>query len=616
MRDRHRRQRAPHQQADRRPEQEGEDGVAEGDHVAGPELQGTELAAHEGVERVGRPGEHAGKAPTTAARQRDHDQLHREPTRRVTPWVHTIRKVPFSSSRAISGAPQKAPSRAGSRSEPGDVDGPSRRCPGTRGPPTRSCSALAADDRAGSRGSSARARPTRRRATASADAESRGPELPPGQPGHRRTSGRERGRPQTRGPMVTGRRAPGPPGRAARRPSGSWIGADSRATTVVCRAVWLALTTWSPAGGRESSRAAGEPVVGARRSSTSPATCTCGRRARSRWSQTRSRSATRCEESTTSASVGDELHQALQEVAPGQRVQARDRLVEKEQLRPLGDGERERELRALAAGQPAGLLRRVEAELRDPLLGDRGVPARVQLGAEPQVVGDASRRRRACPARRSPPGRTVPGRRRALRRAPRSCRSSGGSARRPGCSSVDLPAPLGPTSPTMCPAGSRACSPERPRRPYRLPSPSASSDPGHRAPSTASRERACGTGPRCSRRPARRRGPPEPRSAARRSGPWAASEPSASVPVTKVPTPAARVDQALVLQLAVGLEHGVRVDGHVRHHVLDRRELVALGPASPAAWPAGPAGRAAGRARLRTAQSDGTRSWTPLHRFH
>ena len=64
--------------------------------------------------------------------------------------------------------------------------------------------------------------------------------------------------------------------------------------------------------------------------------------------------------------LGDGLHQALQELAPGQRVEAGDRLVEDQQLGALGDAQGERELGALAAGELAGPLRRVEAEPLDP----------------------------------------------------------------------------------------------------------------------------------------------------------------------------------------------------------------------------------------------------------
>ena len=41
--------------------------------------------------------------------------------------------------------------------------------------------------------------------------------------------------------------------------------------------------------------------------------------------------------------------------------------------------------------------------------------------------------------------------------------------------------------------------------------------------------------------------------------------------------PGTRCDQTLVLELPVGLEHRVRVDRHLRHHVLDRGQLIALG---------------------------------------
>ena len=68
--------------------------------------------------------------------------------------------------------------------------------------------------------------------------------------------------------------------------------------------------------------------------------------------------------------VGDGLHQCLQELASGQRVEAGDRLVEDEQLRPLGETQGQGELRPLTAGEPAGLLLRVEAEPVDAGLRD------------------------------------------------------------------------------------------------------------------------------------------------------------------------------------------------------------------------------------------------------
>ena len=86
---------------------------------------------------------------------------------------------------------------------------------------------------------------------------------------------------------------------------------------------------------------------------------------------------------------GDGLHQVLQELPPGERVEARDRLVEDEQLGPLRDAQGERELRTLAAGQLPGPLPRVQAELLDPRLRQGAVPARVEPRAETQMVGDA-----------------------------------------------------------------------------------------------------------------------------------------------------------------------------------------------------------------------------------
>ena len=74
--------------------------------------------------------------------------------------------------------------------------------------------------------------------------------------------------------------------------------------------------------------------------------------------------------------LGDRLHQVLQELPAGQRVEGGDRLVEQQQLGPFGDAEGERELGALAAGQPAGALLRVEPEPLDPLVGQRGRPSR------------------------------------------------------------------------------------------------------------------------------------------------------------------------------------------------------------------------------------------------
>ena len=87
--------------------------------------------------------------------------------------------------------------------------------------------------------------------------------------------------------------------------------------------------------------------------------------------------------------LGDGLHEAPGGTPPRERVEARDRLVEDQQLGALGQAEGEGELGALPPGQPTGALGRVEAEPVDPRAGQVVVPARVEVGAEPQVVADA-----------------------------------------------------------------------------------------------------------------------------------------------------------------------------------------------------------------------------------
>ena len=54
--------------------------------------------------------------------------------------------------------------------------------------------------------------------------------------------------------------------------------------------------------------------------------------------------------------VGDDLHQVLEELASGEGIEARDGLVEDEELGPFRDGQRERELRALTARERSGPL--------------------------------------------------------------------------------------------------------------------------------------------------------------------------------------------------------------------------------------------------------------------
>jgi hypothetical protein len=75
--------------------------------------------------------------------------------------------------------------------------------------------------------------------------------------------------------------------------------------------------------------------------------------------------------------IGDERHQALQELSPREGVEAGYGFVEDEQLGSFRDGQRQRELGALSAGEPPGLLIWVEAELGDPVIGQLLIPAGV-----------------------------------------------------------------------------------------------------------------------------------------------------------------------------------------------------------------------------------------------
>jgi len=79
-------------------------------------------------------------------------------------------------------------------------------------------------------------------------------------------------------------------------------------------------------------------------------------------------------------------HDRGHEVVPGQRVEHGQRLVEHEQPRPPGQGQRQRELRLLPAGQLARLLLQRDAELGQPALGVALIPAPVHVAGQVQHV--------------------------------------------------------------------------------------------------------------------------------------------------------------------------------------------------------------------------------------
>ena len=75
-----------------------------------------------------------------------------------------------------------------------------------------------------------------------------------------------------------------------------------------------------------------------------------------------------------------------EEVPPRQRIQRRDRLVEQQQPRSLGQRQRQRHLGPLAAGQRAHTLVRRNAQLRQLGAHQRGVPVRVHVRPDPDVI--------------------------------------------------------------------------------------------------------------------------------------------------------------------------------------------------------------------------------------
>src|SRR5438105_5416268 len=94
-------------------------------------------------------------------------------------------------------------------------------------------------------------------------------------------------------------------------------------------------------------------------------------------------------ENDAQAVFGDGIHQRGEELAPRERVEAGNRLVEQKQLGSLGERDGERDLRSLSARQLADLALEWDPQLAEALLRPRLVEMRVQVAAERQRVGDA-----------------------------------------------------------------------------------------------------------------------------------------------------------------------------------------------------------------------------------
>ena len=145
-------------------------------------------------------------------------------------------------------------------------------------------------------------------------------------------------------------------------------------------------------------------------------------------------------------------------------------------------------------------------------------------------------------------------------------------------SRVVLPAPFGPTRPTTCPGGiSRVQSASAWRWPYLLPSALGLQYGAHFSSSALSRKVfwniASMPG---SVRPAARALASQSRSSLLERA-VLGERGLAQGPGDEGAHPGLGRGQAQVLEFAVGLAHGVRVDRHLGDHLLDRGQLVALG---------------------------------------
>jgi hypothetical protein len=89
---------------------------------------------------------------------------------------------------------------------------------------------------------------------------------------------------------------------------------------------------------------------------------------------------------------GDVGHEVLKELSSCERIESRNRFVEDQQLGPLRDRQRERELRALTARKLTGALCKVEPEAPDAFARSHCIPGRVEMLTEPEVIGHTQRR--------------------------------------------------------------------------------------------------------------------------------------------------------------------------------------------------------------------------------
>ena len=275
------------------------------------------------------------------------------------------------------------------------------------------------------------------------------------------------------------------------------------------------------------------------------------------------------------AGLGRALHQQAQELAAREGIEARERLVEQDQRRALAERQREREPRPLARREHGDA--RLGRRAREQFGGERLIPARVRRAREVEHLADAEaaverralgdvadvRERVGVAARIAAEIETVP-----------SLGSSRPTARP---SSVDLPAPFGPAMPTIdCSGIVRLQSRSRPRAPISLAERRGGEQGIHATRRSSASRSVVETSARMlsASMPARCASTSHSCSA-RRSASWCSSDEAMSVLETNVPRPCVRLHETLVLELAVGLRDGVRVDRELGDDLAHRRQLVA-----------------------------------------
>ena len=219
----------------------------------------------------------------------------------------------------------------------------------------------------------------------------------------------------------------------------------------------------------------------------------------------------------------------------------------------------------------------VEAEPLDPV----AAPARRPSPGSAARRGAGARRRSgprrsACPARRSRPSASCPG----SARPPPSTSivpAVGASIPTARFSSVLLPAPFGPTSPTTRPGRDlqRAVR-ERPAPPVALAQPVGPQDGGHATSCWTARKVAVNSASMLSSSSPASRALVEPALELLAQRPVRGERRVGQRPRDERPDPRPGGDEPVVLELPVGLQHRVGVDRQPRHDLLDRRELVAL----------------------------------------